>query len=274
LAVQYTGSDKVSSLFEAPENCSECHAQEYRDWLTSSHANASLNEEFQQVYAENDQPGYCLRCHASGYDPSEESYQYDGVICGNCHSISEGAEHPPAPINIARDPAICGTCHSGGHASVYEEWLASEHEDAGVDCVDCHTAHTNTLLLDDVNSTCGDCHANALDDEVHMGENMICTDCHMTPRQSVDDPTLLTLTGHSMAIDPGVCADCHGSTHQLTATGNDYENSETIVVLENEIKHLEELSDENLSAGLLGGAIGVLILLGLIYLVLRLGRVS
>jgi predicted CXXCH cytochrome family protein len=254
-----------------PLECAECHADEYRHWLDSSHANASLMPNFQNYFASIGRPGYCLRCHASGYNPLEQNYQFDGVVCTNCHLITDDVQHPPAPISVAKDATICGACHSGGHASVYEEWLASSHNQVGVDCIDCHTAHDNGLILDDVNSTCGDCHAAAMEDEVHMGEDMSCIDCHMTPRQTVTDPTMLTRTGHTMHIDPGVCADCHGETHMLSIITDGDQLETEISGLNEQVESLEEVANTNLTSGAIGGAIGVLLILGLAYLVTRLG---
>ena len=105
-----------------PQDCIECHAEEHQEWSTSIHATASLQEQFLLTYAENGQPGLCLECHASGYDPQAQTYVYDGVVCSNCHTI-EG-EHPPAPASVAKDSSVCATCHSGGHASQYEEWAS------------------------------------------------------------------------------------------------------------------------------------------------------
>ncbi len=275
----YLGLVQPTTLFASqeasdPVECMECHESEYAEWLDSSHALTTLNENFQAVYAENGQPTYCLRCHASGVDATNATVQHEGVVCSSCHII-EG-EHPPAPATMGTNVTTCAACHSGGHASAYEEWLASEHQTAGVDCVDCHNAHTNEMLLGDVNTTCGDCHAGAMEDEVHMGEDMICTDCHMTPRQTVTDPTMLTLTGHSMDISPDVCADCHGSTHELTVSADIEagEDAAEIAALQSDLETWQATAEENLTSGLLGGAIGVLLVLGMVYLILRLGRSS
>lgn len=264
-------ADRASAISN-PDDCAECHADEHQKWSVSLHATASLQVPFLQAYSENGRPEFCLRCHASGYDPQMQTYLYDGVVCSNCHTIK--GEHPPAPASVVSDSNGCATCHSGGHASVYEEWLVSDHNAAGVDCVDCHTAHTNTLILGDVNSTCTDCHANAMSDRVHMVEDMVCTDCHMTPRKSVSEPTMLSLSGHDMQIDPGICADCHGYTHELTFAETDDHAAQiqTILDLNEEIEELETTASDNLMSGLLGGASGVLLVLSLIYLVLRLGR--
>lgn len=267
-----------STLFTAtnvsdPNECAECHAEAADEWLDSGHALSSLNDHFQSVYSENGQPTYCLRCHASGFDATTQTIQFEGVVCSTCHA-AEG-EHPPAPVTMGTNVTTCATCHSGGHASVYEEWLASEHSAVGVDCVDCHNAHSNDMLLGDVNTTCGDCHANAMQDEVHMGEDLVCTDCHMTPRETVNDPTMLTQTGHAMEIDPSVCADCHGAIHELSLSA-ETENGESVDLeaLHQEVEEWQTSAEENLVSGLLGGAVGVLLLLGLVYLVLRLGRSS
>jgi predicted CXXCH cytochrome family protein len=269
--VQQTTLFSVNPVSD-PSECTECHAEEVAEWENSSHALASLNEHFQSAYSENGQPTFCLRCHASGFDALTQSIQYEGVVCSTCHVIQ--GEHPPAPATMGTNVTTCAACHSGGHASVYEEWLASEHSAAGVDCVDCHNAHTNEMLLGDVNTTCATCHEDAMQDEVHMGEDLVCTDCHMTPRETVDDPTLLTQTGHAMEIDPGVCADCHGDIHELTLAEEAVAEIDAaeLNALHEEVEGWQKTAEENLTSGLLGGAIGVLLLLGLIYLVLRLGR--
>jgi formate-dependent nitrite reductase cytochrome c552 subunit len=272
----YLGLVEPSNLFSAPEAtdpvaCAECHAEEHAAWADSTHAISSTNPHFQSVFAENEQPSYCLRCHASGFDANTNTVLFEGVVCSSCHTI-EG-EHPPAPATMGTNVATCAACHSGGHASVYEEWLASEHQVVGVDCVDCHNAHTNDMLLGDVNTTCGDCHADAMEDEVHMGEDLICIDCHMTPRETVTDPTMLTSTGHSMDISPGVCADCHGATHTLKVESNVAdEDPEEVAVLREDLQTWQMTAEENLTSGLLGGAIGVLLVLGLVYIIVRIGR--
>lgn len=257
-----------------PATCEECHAEIYQNWEASPHGHASLNQNFLQTYAENGQPGYCMRCHASGYDADTDTYRYEGIVCDQCHIILSGAEHPPAPFEVvAEDSAICGRCHSGAHAPTYDEWLASSHSDLGIDCVDCHTPHENGLMLGDVNTTCGDCHQEALVDEVHMGEDMTCVECHMArPEYSEGQPP--PQTGHTMNIDPSVCADCHGNTHVLTADGTSAEEVAHIEELQAELSQLEETASQNLNFGVIGGALGALLLVLIIFIVMRVGRAS
>ncbi len=201
---------------ENPTDCAECHKDEYRQWQTSPHANASLVTAFLNEWATRGRPSYCMSCHASGYDPRTQDYVFEGVVCSNCHYVTGSTEHPPGPVEIATDSAVCGQCHSGEHAPTYDEWLVSSHASAGIDCADCHTPHNNGLILDNVNSTCESCHEEAKTDDIHMGESMNCVDCHMVKREQ-QNGVFTAATGHSMLIDPGICADCHGNIHLLSS---------------------------------------------------------
>jgi formate-dependent nitrite reductase cytochrome c552 subunit len=258
---------------EDPLDCAECHMDAYRRWQTSPHANASLSQEFQALFAEDGRPSYCMGCHASGYDSRAENYVFEGVVCSNCHYKLIEAEHPPGPMEVANDSDVCGRCHSGQHAPTYDEWLVSSHSTVGIDCADCHTAHDNGLKEGDVNSTCGTCHEEAVVDEIHMGEEMTCVDCHMT-RRTHENGIRVFQTGHSMGIDPGTCAECHGNTH-LLSSGNTMlldQQVDQLEVLEDEVAALQETATENLNSGVVGGAIGALVMVGIAFLIVRLGR--
>lgn len=260
---------------EDPQDCAECHADEHNEWHQSPHANASLSQTFQIEYASTGRPSYCMSCHASGYDPRTEQYVFEGVVCSNCHYTTAGTEHPPGPVEIATDSQVCGRCHSGAHSPTYDEWLVSAHSTVGIDCVDCHTPHDNGLLLDTVNETCGSCHQEALVDEIHMGDNMTCVDCHMSRVTNAGGVQVIS-TGHSMNIDPGVCADCHGNTHLLSSDGTRLTEEEhaQLIALEAEVARLEEASSQNLNSGIVGGALGALVLAFIVFLALRLGRLK
>jgi predicted CXXCH cytochrome family protein len=256
-----------------PTECLECHTDEHTLWADSAHANASVNENFRNVFAEENQPSYCFSCHASGYDPSTGTYQYEGVVCSSCHTTVGEASHPPGPVSTASDEQVCATCHSGAHAPTYDEWLGSDHSEAGIDCVDCHLSHNNGLREIDVNTTCGDCHQEALVDEVHMGQDMECTDCHMTLVTN-GNSHVTEHVNHSLDIDPSVCAECHGNTHVLSVVDNRASPEELTEIsnLKGDVAELEDAADENLYSGIIGGAIAALLLIGLLYVVIRVGR--
>jgi predicted CXXCH cytochrome family protein len=258
---------------EDPTDCAECHSDEYQSWHSSPHANASLSQTFQVQYAEKGRPSYCMSCHASGYDPRTQEYVFEGVTCSSCHYETGNSEHPPGPVEVATDSAVCGQCHSGEHAPTYDEWLVSSHNTAGIDCADCHTAHNNGLVLADVNATCSSCHAEAMTDEIHMGEDMTCADCHMTKRITEDGIHVIQ-TGHAMTIDPGVCANCHGNIHLMSfgeTRLSDQEQSE-LAALREQVTATRTSAEDNLNTGIVGGAIGALVLAVIVFLVIRLGR--
>ncbi len=272
--VQTTTPSNVSTRpIVDPTTCAECHADQYRQWQASPHANASLIPAFLNEFAAQGRPSYCMSCHASGYDPRTEQYTFEGVVCSDCHYVTGESEHPPGPVEIATDSAVCGKCHTGEHAPTYDEWLVSNHASAGIDCVDCHTPHNNGLILDDVNSTCESCHSEAKTDDIHMGQDMTCVDCHMVKRTQ-QDGVFTTQTGHSMLIDPGICANCHGNIHLLssgTANLTDQEKSQ-LTSLETQVGDLKTAAEDNLNTGIVGGAIGALVLVVIAFVIIRIGR--
>lgn len=269
--VQFNFATSISAEeFRDPTECEECHTDEYRQWQASPHAMASLGDNFLTQFAEQGSPTYCMNCHASGYNPDTDMYSHEGVTCNSCHTNATASEHPPGPITNGSDSEVCGQCHSGAHAPTYNEWLVSDHEAAGVDCTDCHTPHNNGLILGDVNSTCGDCHVDATHDEVHMGEDMTCVDCHMG-HETTEDGIFLVSTGHSMAVEPAVCSECHGNIHELTLGETDLteEEIDRIADLEDEVESLQDEADNNLNSGAIGGALGMVIVFMALFIFFR-----
>jgi predicted CXXCH cytochrome family protein len=257
-----------------PEECAECHRDEFNSWQASYHANTATNNTFLEEYAAQGRPTYCMGCHASGYDPNTGNYAHEGVVCSMCHVETTNAQHPPAPVVATDASEVCAQCHSGAHSPTYNEWLASDHKTAGVDCVDCHTPHDNGLILGDVNSTCGDCHEGAMVDEVHMGDDMTCVDCHLTRRKTEDGVHVLE-TGHTMTAEAAVCSECHGNTHDLTVSESQRppEEISEIVMLREEVDTLEEEADNNRNSGLIGGALGTLVVFAMAFFLFRMRKI-
>jgi predicted CXXCH cytochrome family protein len=268
-----TASDVPAHPIENPNDCAECHKDEFRHWQASTHATSSLSATFLNEFAAQGRPSYCMSCHASGYDPRTQKYTFEGVVCSNCHFVTSNAKHPPGPVEVANNSQVCGQCHSGEHAPTYDEWLVSSHKTAGIDCVDCHSPHNNGLILNDVNSTCESCHAEAKTDDIHMGENMSCVDCHMAKRVQ-QNGVFTTQTGHSMLIDPGICANCHGNIHLLSAGEANLSAQEKtkLETLQTQVSQLQTTAVENLNTGIVGGAIGALVLGVVAFIIIRIGR--
>jgi len=254
-----------------PSECGQCHQKEHNMWLASPHANASQSDNFRKEFAARGQPAYCMGCHASGYDPGTGKYAFEGVVCSTCHYTESNAKHPPAPVIINNKADDCGRCHNGAHSPTYDEWLSSAHAKARVDCVDCHTAHNNGLKQITVNDTCGNCHKDAMQDQVHMKKGGTCADCHMAIQRDATN-VFVVKTGHSMNIDPGICASCHGKVHVLSGKGGDGTptNAEAEAAkLRDDVKRLTEEAQTNWATGLVGGVLGVLVVGGLAFFILR-----
>jgi predicted CXXCH cytochrome family protein len=258
---------------ENPTDCAECHQDQYRQWQTSPHANASINQTFLTEYASRGRPSYCMSCHASGYDPRTQQYVFEGVVCSNCHYVTGNTKHPPGPVEVANASQVCGQCHTGEHAPTYDEWLVSSHSAAGIDCVDCHTPHNNGLILNDVNATCESCHQEAKTDTIHMAANMTCVDCHMVKRVQ-QNGVFVSQTGHSMLIDPGICANCHGNIHLLSSGEANLSGQEKthLESLQTQVAQLQTTAVESLNTGIVGGAIGAIVLVIVAFVVIRFGR--
>jgi hypothetical protein len=82
-------------------------------------------------------------------------------------------------------------------------------------------------------------------------------------------------TGHSMSIDPSVCATCHGKTHVLAGKGpgsTSAQESEKVSALQNQVTELQTTSQTNWATGIAGGAIGMLIVSIIGLLILRRGK--
>jgi predicted CXXCH cytochrome family protein len=254
-----------------PNECAECHQEIYAQWLTSPHARASLSETFVGEYARLNQPSMCMGCHASGYDSKTGSYAFEGVICSTCHTVDLNAPHPPGTITRAESSAACGTCHSGAHAPSYNEWLTSAHSAARIDCINCHTPHNNGLVMGDVNTTCANCHKDAAQENIHMTAEQNCADCHM--RVVTDNTGYLKKTGHTMAVEAGACATCHGDLHAIEPRPRDGELSRAeLERLQGEVARLEVQAQETWLSGLLGGVLGMAIIGAAGFIILRRGR--
>ena len=265
-----------------PAQCAECHQEQHANWISSPHANSSLNDRFRKEYAKLNQPSYCMSCHASGYDIATNKYVFEGVVCSTCHYTENDAKHPPAPFKIANQSEACGACHSGAHAPTYDEWLVSAHNAAKIDCVDCHTPHDNGFVTGDINTTCGNCHKDSLKDKVHMGKDattgkdFTCVDCHMTQKRD-ESGVFAVKTGHSMAVEPSTCATCHGDIHTLQLRANDGSTPVPAADVENlqaQLATLQDTAQVNWATGIAGGSVGMLFIIGLSALILRRRRVK
>ena len=100
---------------------------------------------------------------------------------------------------------------------------------------------------------------------------MTCVDCHMT--RHTDEGMVIH---HTMTSDPSTCSECHGNIHTLqTDPTRNLSADETAILttLEHELEDLEEKANTNLQSGIVGGAVGSLVLIGFLFIAIRLGRI-
>lgn len=209
----------------SPNNCGNCHTEIYREWRSSSHANAATNPKFLGLFAPEaktwnarrehpDGSAVCAKCHSPTLD--SPSLEYDvreavgvaktGIHCDYCHKV---ADAPPGKFGtrFGRDglefmrPAPGDTLTFGplddafrpsesfAFAPVYKEsrYCASCHEGIifGV-----HAYGTYSEWLDSPAKKHG----------------KQCQDCHMTPTLKM---TNIALGKGGIERDPKTLASHH-----------------------------------------------------------------
>jgi hypothetical protein len=167
-------SPKLSSA----EKCQPCHTEIYNLWKKSGHARSYADPifqtAFQKAYTETagSAKTHCLKCHApmvtvSGDYAVADTITREGVTCDFCHSITDvDLKHPATPFtltesvinrkgqsgtahgvmfsNVTTSPTLCAGCHDfiNVHGvrvgATYQEWLGSQHAEAGITCATCH----------------------------------------------------------------------------------------------------------------------------------------
>jgi len=209
-----------------------------------------------------DEPG-CLDCHEAEPDSPVHAVfatvhgqlQGGGAnACTACHGPSEahdrrGRRVPPDisfgprwPSDLETRNGSCLACHSGGEQLL---WAGSPHEQEGLACTDCHTAHDTAgplMAPEQATEFCTGCHTDVRAElrlpshhPIAEGE-MACTDCHnphggsgeAALRQvSVNDTCLAChqeLRGPHLWEHEPVTEDCtlchrpHGSVHDRLLT--------------------------------------------------------
>jgi predicted CXXCH cytochrome family protein len=255
--------------YEGPEFCAQCHTPHIQEWQESTHANAFEDEVFQGTWLEHQKPGYCLKCHATGYDPNTGEPVFEGVTCESCHGTYEEG-HPQVMMTVDAAAERCGVCHE----TTYQEWQLSGHSERGVKCASCHAVHSQGLLFETATALCAGCHGDRAEDFAHASHAdhaVTCADCHMyrPPDGQMSEGQMPT--GHFFAVESQACTQCHtrDSIHSRRGEFDDSEDvsvhlMERITTLEEEIEEVEAGGNRNLAFGLAGGALGGLLLGALI----------
>jgi predicted CXXCH cytochrome family protein len=193
------------------KECQECHLDVARHWSASPHAHAFDGDTFQERWTGLGEPGECLVCHTTGYQPSTGAFAAAGIQCQGCHGEAT-ADHPPAPVPIRADTEYCGVCHT----TTLSEWRLSGHAASAVGCADCHDPHSQQALFAEPDELCLNCHAEALEehaDDIHLTKGVGCVACHaLTLPPDVTPVDGIKPTGHTFTISATTCVACHTDT--------------------------------------------------------------
>jgi predicted CXXCH cytochrome family protein len=258
---------QTPGTYAGPETCKQCHAELYETWKTTRHANAFSSPIFQRDWAKEGSTFTCLECHTTGYNASNQSYAHEGVTCESCHGPFQSG-HPDSLMTIKPDADLCAQCHK----TTTDEWRASPHHAANIQCQACHNPHSQTPRAASVTELCTNCHKNMSDSfthGTHANAGLECSNCHMYTTPRTEDAIMgLVPTGHTFTIGSDTCIACHkdtvhtrdtivkltGQTENITQVDTET-LKKTVSEQEMTIQQLEARSSVRLYTGLAQGAI-------------------
>lgn len=209
------------------DNCATCHSDIEDTWQTGPHGHAMTDPVFVEDWTAQGNPGACLVCHSTGYDPATGLSQADSVSCAECHNPIP-PNHPSDTMPVSTSPDLCGKCHSDPRFST-ENWQLSVHYQRGMDCTVCHDPHTagmktvagtDPITDGDASALCENCHKDAMKNfptSKHAEAGVTCVNCHLgfnVSNQSVDNPDFATIhkaPDHSFLPSLDTCNTCHSS---------------------------------------------------------------
>jgi predicted CXXCH cytochrome family protein len=200
-----------TSAYAGSEACGKCHQELHTDWMTTRHAQAFSSPIFQRDWTELAQQTSCLQCHTTGFNAQDGTYSEQGVSCESCHGPFQ-PQHPSVQMPIKPDAELCSTCHK----NTTDEWRASPHAKANVQCQACHNPHSQTPMANSISELCTNCHkerGTSFTHSTHANAGLECSNCHMYTAPRTQDPIGgLVSTGHTFTVGSEACIGCHQDT--------------------------------------------------------------
>jgi predicted CXXCH cytochrome family protein len=213
------------------ESCFACHEDINDSWKQGPHGQALSDPVFANAWNEQGQPGVCLVCHTTGYDPATGSSDAEGVTCEACHSPIP-VNHPVDNMPVDKSPDLCGKCHSDPRFAS-NNWMLSAHYQRALTCSVCHNPHSaamktvqgTTTNAQDASALCENCHKDAMNNfpsSKHAEVGVTCVNCHLGFNVGNEDSTVNfaevhKAPDHSFVPTLETCNKCHST--QMHAPG-------------------------------------------------------
>ena len=132
-------------------DCATCHTEFHTTWMSGPHGTAADDPAFVEAWDEQGNPGACLTCHVTGYNPDSGTWDADGVTCEACHGHWEIHNGNLETMTAATTSDACLTCHqklAGRPENFLQIESLAQHltdqelsEEDATGCVDCHDPH-------------------------------------------------------------------------------------------------------------------------------------
>lgn len=206
-------SDVFTQTTEGPA-CEKCHPEEHKAWVNTVHARAALDPVFQEQLNRSRNQAACLKCHTTGFDSGSGKFLAAGVTCEACHGVYKEGHPARETMKLPMASETCRMCH----LPTFEEWEQSAHRQKGIECFDCHLAHTQGLRTGSETKLCSSCHAERQTQFAHATHGiggLGCASCHMSshPKEIGNPPGVsLEVRNHDFKVAADTCIGCHQNT--------------------------------------------------------------
>jgi hypothetical protein len=212
------------------DSCIACHDDIIESWQHGPHGQALSDPIFAEAWNAQGQPGACLVCHTTGYDPATGLSNTEGVSCEACHSPIP-LKHPAENMPVDNTPDLCGKCHSDPRF-VNESFTMSAHYQRDMTCTMCHDQHSAGMksiegadeqTAGDASALCANCHKGAMQNfpgSKHAEAGVTCVNCHLGFNIADQDDSPVDAhraPDHNFVPSLATCNKCHAD--QMHAPG-------------------------------------------------------
>jgi RNase P subunit RPR2 len=161
---------KPALLDKSEENkCAACHADVVREWASTAHAIAWVDEEYQVALKDKTRPETCYGCHRpkpllqgdlAAKPTSRDEDPHSGVTCESCHLGAGGtmlgprgtptSAHPSQAADVFvkdQSNALCIACHRftvGPVIGIAKDFVKAKMSARGRSCIGCHSQDVET----------------------------------------------------------------------------------------------------------------------------------